>query len=92
MFFDLYTKEVASFMYKYKTDMLPSSFDGFFTLHCENHNYNTRNKDDFEIPIHKIKTVFTTGPHIWNNLPNNLKSTKTFGQFKSTLKSYLFAS
>ena len=47
--FDMYKKEVAVFMYKYKNGMLPLSFDGLLTIQRENHNYNTRNKDDFNI-------------------------------------------
>ena len=44
--FDMCTKEVAIFMFKYKNNMLPVSFDNFFTVNGENHNYNT--KQNFE--------------------------------------------
>ena len=42
----MYTKEAAMFMYKYKCNMLPRSFDGYFTTNQEIHRYNTRNKGD----------------------------------------------
>ena len=87
--FDMYKKEVAVFMFKYKNDMLPVSFEKFFIVNGENHNYNTRNRNDFEIQIHKAKTIFTMGPKIWNQLPNKIKSVTKFGQFKTCLKSML---
>ena len=86
--FDMYTKEVAIFTFKYK-NMLPVSFDNFFMVNRENHNYNTRNKNDFEIQMHKMKTIFTIGPNIWNELPTNIKNATKLGQFKTYLKSML---
>jgi len=74
--------------------MLPLSFDGLLTIQRENHNYNTRNKDDFNIPLQKqkVKTVFTTGPKIWNDLPNSTKFAKTLGHFKQIVKSHFLTS
>ena len=76
-------------MFKYKRNMLPLSFNNFFTVHRENHNYNTRNKDDFRIPMQKISTISTHGPKIWNELPRNVIHAKTLNQFRSLLKSEL---
>ena len=61
----------------YKNNMLPVSFKKFFfsfffTVNGENHNHNTRNRYDFEIQIHKVETISTMGPKIWNRLPNNV--------------------
>ena len=88
--FDMYTiKAVAIFTFKYKNSMLPMSLDNVFTVNRENHNYNTRNGNDFEIQMHKMKTIFTMGPNIWNELPTNVKNATKFGQFKTYLKSIL---
>lgn len=87
--YDMYRKEVAIFMFKYKNNMLPQSFENLFTVHRENHNYHTRNRNDFRIPVQKIRTVYSTGPKIWNDLPSNIKAAKSLGQFKSALKSVL---
>ena len=67
--FDMYLKEAAMFMYKYKCNMLPRSFDGYFTTNQEIHKYNTRNKVDFNIPKRKSKfnSVFLSGPRIWSS-------------------------
>ena len=85
--FDMYHKETAIFMFKYRNDLLPVSFENIFTTHKENHKYNTRNKDDFKIPIQKSENIFKTGPKIWNDLPNNTKMARNLSQFKSNLKS-----
>ena len=82
--YDMYLKETAIFMFKYKHGLLPSSFKDFFTTHCQS---NTRNKSDFQIPIiYRVKTIFSTGQKIWNGLPNNVKNAKTLGQFKRSIK------
>ena len=56
----MYTKEVAIFMFKYKDNLLPASFENFFTVNRENHNYNTRNRIDF------MKSIFTMRQKVWN--------------------------
>ena len=87
--FDMYTKEVAIFMYKFKYNLLPSSFDGSFMINQDIHNYNTRNKEDFNIPKIKHKTVFACGRKIWNDLSCDVKRAKSIGQFKYLLKCHL---
>ena len=47
--FDMYKKEAGIFMYKYRNNMLPQSFDIIFTNHQSNHNYDTRNKGDYQL-------------------------------------------
>jgi len=77
--FDMYEKEMAIFMYKYKNDLLPRSFNGIFVNHQEIHSYNTRNKDNFRLPIQKgLKTAFLNGPKIWNNLSNDINTANNF--------------
>ena len=90
--FDMYLKETSIFMFKYKHGLLPSSFNNFFTTNCENHKYNTRNKNDFEIPIHRIKTISSTGPKLWNRLPSHVKEAKPLGHFKKNIKRMLLDS
>ena len=87
--FDMYQKEVAIFMYKYKNSKLSKSFDGIFTSHTLNHNYHTRNKDDYMIPIHKLNNNFTVGPKVWNQLPKSVKPANSLFNFKIKLSSLL---
>ena len=53
--FEMYTKEAAMFMYKCKHNMLPRSFDGYYTTKQEIHRYNTGNKGDFNTPKRESK-------------------------------------
>ena len=57
----------------------------FFINHQSNHNYNTRNKDDYQFHMFRLKTVLNIGPKIWNNLPKHIKMVIDFsyGQTKS---------
>ena len=87
--FDMYMKETAEFMYKFKNHMLPCSFDEISTDHKSNHNYNTRNNDDHQVPMHGVNNILDTGPKIWNNLPKYVKCSKSIGQFKNNIVSLL---
>jgi len=87
--YDMYTIEASIFMYKYKYNLLPQSFNKCFTSNNDFHNYDTRNKENFNTRISKVKNLFTNGPKIWNDLPNELKHAKTLNQFKRKLKSQL---
>ena len=53
--FDMYTKEAAMFMYKYKRNILPRSFGGYFTTNQEIHRYSKRKKGDFNFPKRNSK-------------------------------------
>ena len=86
--FDMYDKETGIFMYKYNNNMLPHSFDGLFTEHQSNHSYNTRNKGDYQIHMFRLRTILSTGPKIWNNLPKNVKCSKSISQFKRNFVSF----
>ena len=62
-------KELFIFMYKYDKGLLPKSFDNVFKDMKGIHKYDTRNKDKYRYEIHKLNTVLSTGPKIWNGLP-----------------------
>ena len=83
--FDMYKKETGIFMYKYRNNMLPQSFDGIFTNHQSNHNYDTRNKGDYQLSMQRVNTIVNTGPKLWNELPKYVKSSKTLGLFKKNI-------
>ena len=87
--FDMYVKDVIIFMYKFKFNLLPKSFDECFVTNKDIHNYNTRNKDNFKTRISKTKTIFNTGTTIWNGLPNDIKNSKNLNQLKNKMKNYL---
>lgn len=84
--FDLYIKDSAIFMYKYKHKMLPPSFDNFFIIHSNYHTYDTRNKNDFRLPLTRTKSFTSVGPKIWNDLPRNVKDAKSLSLFKKKIR------
>ena len=69
-------------MYKYKNGLLPLSFDHVFTELGSNHKYDTRHKTNFRHEMHKMKTVFTTGPK------KNMEQTSQICQKAINLKSF----
>ena len=79
------------FMYKYKNNMLPQSFDGSFVTNKDTH-YHTINKENLKSCIGKIKTIFNNGPKIWNALQNELKHAKFLSLFRSKIKSHIASS
>ena len=36
------------------------------------------------------RSFYKSGPHLWNNLPQNIRNAETLSQFKSQLKKYLY--
>lgn len=88
--YNLYKLEVLKFVFKFQNHMLPSLFNGFFTLSMDNHNYNTRQRSDFQLPI--TKTCFSkfslkfSGPKLWNDLPDNIKNITTFHKLVKYIK------
>ena len=82
--FQIYSKEEGIFMYKHRNGLLPLSFDHVFTELGSNHEYNTRHKTNFRHEMHKMKTVFTTGPKTWNKLPENVKKSYQFEFFQKS--------
>ena len=87
--FELYNKELGIFMYKYKTGLLPQSFDNLFTELESIHKYDTRNKTDYRLEIHKIKSVLTLGPKLWNSFNREIKAAQSLNSFKTRLSSFL---
>ena len=75
--FEMYVKDVVIFMYKFKFNLLPKSFDQCFVTNKDIHNYNTRNKDNFKSRISKTKTIFNTGTTIWKTSLVSTYFTKT---------------
>ena len=45
----------------------------------------------FNREIHGFRTFSHFGPHIWNNLPQDIRHSATLSSFRSQLKIFLFA-
>ena len=70
---DINNEAIALFMFRYFNNNLPSSFNDFFCLNKDVHQYNTRSSSN----VHKIQARANyqkqsgkyKGVSIWNNLP-----------------------
>ena len=87
---DLYQYNVANYMFKYNTGVLPTSLNRMFKTNKSFHQYNTRNRNNPCIPLSKYsissKSLRHKGPQIWNRIPVNLRSIKSARSFKCKLK------
>jgi hypothetical protein len=78
-------------MYQYHNQLLPSTFDNFFTPVAQIHSYNTRSAARQTYYLPSIRTnygkfnVRFLGPQLWNSLEDNIKNF-SLQRFKNHLK------
>ncbi len=84
------------FMYEYKNQLLPRSFNNMWPRRGEvNGNYRLRNNNNLTIPFSRINLVqrlpFCSLPGTWNSFDdrNNIKNALNLNQFKKKLKQCL---
>lgn len=86
---DLYKVQVSLFMYDFKYNKLPKSFNSFF-LSRPHISRSTRQSNQFY--INRQRTLFAQQlpnynfPFIWNNLPENIKLKENRTVFKKEIK------
>ena len=91
---DINNKAIALFKSRYFSNNLPPSFNDFFCLNKDVHQYNTRSSSN----IHKIQartnyqkySVKYKGVSICNNLPQSVKEIKTFSLSGQKIKTLFF--
>ena len=85
--------ELATFMFKFKNDVLPGSFNNLFRLNSQIHNYNTRSSNKFHLwsvtSQNDVQSITHTGPRIWNTIPDNLTQLRFLSAFKREYKFHL---
>ena len=90
---DMYTLELAIFMYKFSINELPVAFNDFFTKRSDIHNYPTRHAKDLNITKNNKtfsdKGIRSNGPILWNSLPSSLKESKNAKYFRNSFKKSL---
>ena len=75
---DIYHAEVAKIIYQFKQNTLPLPLKTLFITNREIYDRPTRQQHDLHLK--KCRTTLATqhissrGPHIWNNLPKDIKS------------------
>ena len=88
---DLVSIHTALFMFQYHHNLLPN----FFLSISSKHNYNTRLASKSTYYINHVRTNYGkfnlhfSGPSIWNNLDEELKSLSLHSFKQTMIKHYL---
>ena len=94
--YDINKYQIATFMYLFSHNSLPSFYNDLFVKNRFINNYITRQSDKFYLPNFRYNFSRTTieyaGPILWNNLPNDLKSCPSLNSFKRKYKNSLINS
>ena len=82
-------------MYKFYINDLPVAFNDYFKKRSDIHDYPTRQIENLTFSLNIIGNPFSdhairsSGPHLWNLLPEKLKDSETVKQFRNQLKETL---
>jgi len=91
---DIYTQQVAQFMFKYTAGLLPIAFSGYFNINSQTHHHYTRQSEHFHISFANTRlrqhSISISGPRIWNALDSDLQLMNSFSVFTSKLKESFF--
>ena len=94
-FIDLYNLNLGKFMFRYKSGLLPSSFNDLFILCSSVHTYGTRSASKGDFYTNYNRTSLSKNSLVsrcilfWNNLKPDLKKSPTLKSFSTNLKHYL---
>ena len=90
-FCDLVTFHIATFMYKFHNQLLPTAFHSFFTKVTNIHKYTTRlaAKQSYYLPFVRTNygkfNIRFQGPSIWNCIDKDIKLSSK-AMFKKKIK------
>ena len=93
--YDINTLQSCIFIYKYINlpNLLPKSFNTFFTLNSQIHSYNTRQADKFHQPFrrttHSQFSITYRGSLLWNTHSIVAQLSSSLSHFKHRLKARL---
>ena len=103
LFYELHTLKIKDinifqtsiFMFKFKSKLLPETFDKMFTYNSNIHKYPTRIANDFHLTNPRLllshKSMRHHGPDIWNSLPEATKNSPSINSFKTNMKKYMLS-
>ena len=88
--------EQQKFMFRIQNGHISDRIQNKFNQLTEvRHNYNTRHRNDPNIPIHKSKkyadSILVQGPSTWMYLDNSIKDCKNVKQFSKKYKLHLIS-
>ena len=78
--------QVATFMFRYVNNLLPSSFANYFVCNSDIHGYDTRHCKDIHLTYFRTNLrgscIQINGSRVWNAIPVLIKNVKTVHAFK----------
>ena len=91
---NVFLLETSKFLYKSKNDLLPTIIGNYFEVQRNNRlpNLRPRNISSPEIIIRLVsgeKSIQYRGVKVWENIPDQIKTSESFISFKKKFKSYL---
>ena len=92
---ELISLETAKLMFRIMNDLVSTRIINKFhdIPPIYNHTYNTRHRNDPNIPLHRTltysKSFLVKGPGIWLHLPESIKNTNTTKSFSKQYKKHL---
>jgi hypothetical protein len=92
---DLYTFQLAQFMYQYHYNQLPSDIldQDYFVTNKDIHSYNTRHCDNLHVKLTNTRLAENIpriqGALLWNSLHSTFKQSPSLQIFKRRLKDHL---
>jgi len=88
--YNIYKYNLATYMFKIRNSLLPALGHHQFVVNSATHEYGTRKKDDLKLPYCRTNlrqnTICFQGPKLWNNIPADIKQTKSLNIFKRSVK------
>ena len=87
--------EIGKFMFKYKNDLLPEKFNGYFQLCGTTHRHNLRsvtnqNYEQYHAKgLYGLKMIHHRGVKMWNQFPSEIKNQLTLKTFTNLFKFYV---
>ena len=93
----MYKLEVGVFMYRYFANLIPESFNTFFTKRSDIHDYHTRDSCNLNQTRNKRfllikRSGLLTDPNLWNLLDDKIGKLLSIKHFRNSYKSSLIRS
>ena len=91
--FQINTLDIAKFMFRYHSNLLPSLFLNLFMTDSQVHTYDTRTAGNYCMHSYSTNikkfTILYQGPRIWNCLPASITNLSSFPTFKNKVLEFL---
>ena len=90
---DMIELQLGRFIYCLYNNTIPEPLKSFFSINSEKHSYNTRNRQNPNLRLHRTKvassSVFSRAYKVWYNTESAIKQSKSLPVFVSNLKKFL---